>query len=112
MGHVANVLDHAYLLASETLKGLPKFDGKDPEQSMQEINVWLMQKGRCHLGLLNTEAKKEDKVALKKWEIRNDSAYYAAYSSAKFDASAKEVADTYHKECVDGNPPRGPRAIE
>ena len=33
---------------SETLKGLPKFDGKDPEQSRQEISVWLMQEGRDH----------------------------------------------------------------
>ena len=37
---------------SETLKGLLTIDGKDPEQSMQEISVWLMQKGRCDLGLL------------------------------------------------------------
>ena len=33
-------------------------------------------------------------------------------SSGKYDASAKEVADTYHKECVDGDPPREPRAHE
>ena len=29
---------------SENLKSLPKFDRKDPEQSRQEISVWLTQK--------------------------------------------------------------------
>ena len=28
---------------SETLKVLLKFEGKDPEQSRQEFNVWLVQ---------------------------------------------------------------------
>ena len=37
---------------SETLKDLPKFDGKDHEQNRQDISVWLMQKGRGHLRLL------------------------------------------------------------
>ena len=81
-----------------------------------------MQKGRGHLGLskppaapprnAGADARKEYEGAIEKWEIRNDIAYYATYSSAKYDASAKEVADTYHKECVDGDPPREPRAHE
>ena len=45
-------------------------------------------------------------------EILKRYTYYATYSLAKYDASAKEVADTYHKECVDGDPPREPRAHE
>ena len=106
---------------SETLKGLPKFDGKDPEQSRPEISIWLMQRGRGHLGLLKppatpprnagAEAIEEYQRAVGKWEIRNDIAYDATYSLAKYDASAKEVADTYHKECVDGDPPREPRVM-
>ena len=64
----------------ETLKGFPKFDGKDPEQSRQEISVWLItRKGRGHLGLLKPpaaplrnageEPRKEYEGALEKWEI-------------------------------------------
>ena len=30
----------------------------------------------------------------------------------KYDASTKEVADTYHEECVDGDPPREQKTIE
>ena len=64
-----------------------------------------MQEGRGHLGLLKppaappqnvgAEARKEYEGALTIWEIRND---IATYSSAKYDASGKEVAGTYHKE--------------
>ena len=82
--------------------------------------MWLLQKGRSHLGLLKppaasprnegAEARKEYEVALEKWETQNGIVYYATYSSANYDASAKEVADTYHKECVDGDSPREPRA--
>ena len=56
--------------------------------------------------------ERRTKGAIEKWEIRNDIAYYATYSSAQYDASAKKVADTYHKECVDGDSPREPRAHE
>ena len=41
---------------SETFKGLPMFDGKDPEQSRQGSSVWFMQKGRGHLGLVKPPA--------------------------------------------------------
>ena len=56
---------------------------------------------------------KEYESALKeprtKKAIQNDIDYYATYSSAKHVASAIEVAYTYHKECVDGDPPKESR---
>ena len=58
------------------------------------------------------EARKEYEGVIEEWEIRNDIAYYATYSSAKYNASAREVADTYPKECVDGDLPRKPRTYE
>ena len=75
-----------------------------------------MQKGHGHLELLKPPAAPprnagvEFESALKKREIQNDIAYYATYGSANYDTSAKEIADTYHKECVDGDSPTEPRA--
>ena len=102
---------------SESLKGSPKFDGKDSEQSRQEISVnaertWSPETSKATCGPprnAGAEARKEYKSVLQKRKIRNDNAYYndATYSSAKYDVLGKEVADTYHKECEGGNPPWG-----
>lgn len=102
---------------SEILKGLSKFDGKGPEQSRQELSAWITHRGRGHPGLL--KPPEETKVQRPKRGTRRHSKNgkfetILPSTSTRTDTmhQQRRVANTFHRECVDGEPPREPRTHE